>query len=147
MPPSPPPDGKQTRVSSAQLQDSAVWEQIDELLAGLNPEQDVKVLMARLEQLEEKAHSRSVSSGKRKGEILRALFRLLDLKEPRVLLRVLRVMLMVRTAARYRMREGPPSLVSPRDPVPSLSAFRSAPPCRSPRPAPPLQTPASFSSS
>lgn len=82
-------------MSSAQLQESVVWQEIDSLLAGLNPDQDVATLMPLCAALEAKIRTRSLSSGRRKGEVLRALFRLLDLKETRLLLRVVRIMLLI----------------------------------------------------
>eukprot|EP00045_Choanoeca_perplexa_P006083 m.51744 g.51744 ORF g.51744 m.51744 type:complete len:835 (+) comp13455_c0_seq3:137-2641(+) len=99
--PGPPPSTRnstsasQQRVSTASLADMQRWENVEPLLAQLEPSLPLEQLHQVIATLAEQLGSKSFRSGKRNAAVLRSLYRLLDAKDPRLLVRVLRLVLLI----------------------------------------------------
>ena len=84
------------RVSTAQLADSAFWDQVSTAMAGLDPEGELETLRSACDQLYDLFASLDAQPSARKtAPVLRNLFRLLDMKDTLLLLKLVRVILTV----------------------------------------------------
>lgn len=70
--------------------------QISEIVGKLNPEEEnLELLKTNCDELEKTLLETPLRSGRRKGAVLRSLFRLLDLKDAPLLLKITRIILQV----------------------------------------------------
>jgi hypothetical protein len=77
------------------MAEAQVSDTLESLTSALDPEQPSAVLLEAVQALHSHVLSAPAASGKTRGAVLRALFRLLDLKDVRVLLRVIRTVLLI----------------------------------------------------
>jgi len=96
------PQRHQTRINTAQRRSSVQWSHVEEVLEQLDPEKPTEELLETVTTLRTALHNKPLHSGRQNGEVLRALYRLLDLEDSRLLARVLRLVLIVRFCGRRR---------------------------------------------
>eukprot|EP00050_Salpingoeca_kvevrii_P011803 m.18019 g.18019 ORF g.18019 m.18019 type:complete len:838 (-) comp3638_c0_seq1:199-2712(-) len=84
-----------SRISTAQALDSAVWSEIEVILEDLTPEGELNSLYSLCDRLDAIVLEHRIRSGKQRSTVLRGIFRLLDMKDPRLLTKVARVVLRV----------------------------------------------------
>ena len=85
------------RVTSAQHADQTTLNEIADITAQLVPEQEnVSLLYALADRLKSLLTENPIKSGKIKSAILRSLFRLLDMKDSRLLIKLAHIILLVR---------------------------------------------------
>jgi hypothetical protein len=102
---SPAPTARRTstserpRLTSAQLQqEQLVNDEISDILSQLTPEQeDISLLYALCDRLRDLVQGQSIRSGRFRSSALRSLFRLLDLRDSRLLVKLAQIILLVRT--------------------------------------------------
>ena len=84
------------RISSAQHADQGLLAEINELLAQMSPECDnMPLLYALCARLHTLLVAKPIKSGKAKSAILRSLFRLLDMRDARLLTKLAHIILLV----------------------------------------------------
>jgi hypothetical protein len=83
------------RVNTATRRDGVQWSQVEEILEQLDPETPTADLLVTVSALRTVLCDKPLHSGRQNGDVLRALYRLLDLEDARLLARVLRLVLIV----------------------------------------------------
>lgn len=83
------------RVNTATRRDDVQWSQVEEILEQLDPEAPTADLLVTVSALRTVLCDKPLYSGRQNGDVLRALYRLLDLEDGRLLARVLRLVLIV----------------------------------------------------
>eukprot|EP00047_Mylnosiga_fluctuans_P010168 m.14920 g.14920 ORF g.14920 m.14920 type:complete len:838 (-) comp2985_c0_seq2:139-2652(-) len=84
------------RVSTAEIADEAAWETFMKLLTELTPESvDYEAMYGVCTRMCAHLARHPIHGGRRKGMVLRSLFRMLDLKDARLLMKIARVVLMI----------------------------------------------------
>ena len=91
------PHDKVVRTASASQADASALNEINDILVQLTPTmEDVTRCYTLCDRLAHLLAHHSIKSGKVKGNILRSLFRLLDLKDARLLVKLAHLILQVR---------------------------------------------------
>jgi hypothetical protein len=84
------------RVSTAEIADEASWNEFLTILSELTPESaDLEAMYGVCARLSAQLAAKPLVGGRRKSLALRSLFRMLDMKDSRLLVKVSRVVLQV----------------------------------------------------
>ena len=94
------------RVSTAEIADEASWNQFLTILSELTPERtDLDAMYGVCKRLVQHLNTKPIHGGRRKSLALRSLFRMLDMKDARLLINISRIVLMVSDASRHNIRK------------------------------------------
>ncbi|EGD73080.1 hypothetical protein PTSG_04795 [Salpingoeca rosetta] len=85
----------QPRLASAVVVDNSRWQELEPLLTKLSVEEPIDSLLDLVATISKLLNNKPLYNGQRNSELLRSLYRLTDLSDPRLLARVGRLILMI----------------------------------------------------